>query len=171
MLEAHIHEQHSATHDAAIVALLLAIGGSCPSRPLSGIARTIWRARRCWLVRLVRRRLRGVRFDSRVGAKTVPHTALTVSHSRPATLFINLSYCLRIVLSPMLSVRLYVIASKTFHSPTSNVRDNFSNLEESNLTPAQPPANESNEPTSSRAPDSARDSRQRARWARSSNRQ
>ncbi|KAF9823479.1 hypothetical protein SFRURICE_011332, partial [Spodoptera frugiperda] len=28
----------------------------------------------------------GVRFDSRVGAKTVPHTALTVSHSRPATL-------------------------------------------------------------------------------------
>ncbi|KAF9804564.1 hypothetical protein SFRURICE_014472 [Spodoptera frugiperda] len=32
--EAHIHEQHSATHDAAIVALLLAIRGSRPSRPL-----------------------------------------------------------------------------------------------------------------------------------------
>ncbi|KAF9801940.1 hypothetical protein SFRURICE_016190 [Spodoptera frugiperda] len=31
MLEAHIHEQHSATHDAAIVALLLAIRGSRPS--------------------------------------------------------------------------------------------------------------------------------------------
>ncbi|KAF9823490.1 hypothetical protein SFRURICE_011343 [Spodoptera frugiperda] len=29
----------------------------------------------------------GVRFDSRVDAKTVPHTALTVSHSRPATFF------------------------------------------------------------------------------------
>ncbi|KAF9812330.1 hypothetical protein SFRURICE_005441, partial [Spodoptera frugiperda] len=28
----------------------------------------------------------GVRFDSRVGAKTLLHTALTVSHSRPATL-------------------------------------------------------------------------------------
>ncbi|KAF9793615.1 hypothetical protein SFRURICE_015772 [Spodoptera frugiperda] len=47
----------------------------------------------------------------------------------------------------------------------------FAPTRESNLTPAQPPANESNEPTSSRAPDSARDSRQRARWARSSNRQ
>ncbi|KAF9794120.1 hypothetical protein SFRURICE_009497, partial [Spodoptera frugiperda] len=44
----------------------------------------------------------------------------------------------------------------------------FAPTRESNLTPAQPPANESNEPTSSRAPDSARDSRQRARWARSS---
>ncbi|KAF9823721.1 hypothetical protein SFRURICE_002088 [Spodoptera frugiperda] len=42
----------------------------------------------------------------------------------------------------------------------------FAPTRESNLTPAQPPANESNEPTSSRAPDSARDSRQRARWAR-----
>uniref|UniRef100_A0A2H1W5G5 SFRICE_004760 n=1 Tax=Spodoptera frugiperda TaxID=7108 RepID=A0A2H1W5G5_SPOFR len=48
--------------------------------------------------------------------------------------------------------------------------DFFAPTRESNLTPAQPPANESNEPTSSRAPDSARDSRQRARWARSSNR-
>ncbi|KAF9823522.1 hypothetical protein SFRURICE_011375 [Spodoptera frugiperda] len=47
----------------------------------------------------------------------------------------------------------------------------FAPTRESNLTPAQPPANESNEPTSSRAPDSARDSRQRVRWARSSNRQ
>ncbi|XP_050563102.1 uncharacterized protein LOC126912847 [Spodoptera frugiperda] len=46
----------------------------------------------------------------------------------------------------------------------------FAPTRESNLTPAQP-ANESNEPTSSRAPDSARDSRQRARWARSSSRQ
>ncbi|KAF9807973.1 hypothetical protein SFRURICE_017145 [Spodoptera frugiperda] len=41
MLEAHIHEQHYATHDAAIVALLLAIRATRPSRPLPGIARTI----------------------------------------------------------------------------------------------------------------------------------
>ncbi|KAF9811566.1 hypothetical protein SFRURICE_017026 [Spodoptera frugiperda] len=47
----------------------------------------------------------------------------------------------------------------------------FASTRESNPTPAQPPASESNEPTSSRAPDSTRDSRQRARWARSSNRQ
>ncbi|KAF9808899.1 hypothetical protein SFRURICE_000945 [Spodoptera frugiperda] len=47
----------------------------------------------------------------------------------------------------------------------------FASTRESNPTPAQPPASESNEPTSSRAPDSTRDSRQRARWARGSNRQ
>ncbi|KAF9822951.1 hypothetical protein SFRURICE_018125 [Spodoptera frugiperda] len=41
----------------------------------------------------------------------------------------------------------------------------FASTRESNPTPAQPPASESNEPTSSRAPDSTRDSRQRARWA------
>ncbi|KAF9794888.1 hypothetical protein SFRURICE_005123 [Spodoptera frugiperda] len=50
--------KHYATHDAAIVALLLAIRATRPSRPLPGIARTIRRARRCWLVRLARRRLR-----------------------------------------------------------------------------------------------------------------
>ncbi|KAF9809886.1 hypothetical protein SFRURICE_002116 [Spodoptera frugiperda] len=37
MLEAHIHEQHSATHDAAIVALLLAIRGSRPSQIVRAI--------------------------------------------------------------------------------------------------------------------------------------
>ncbi|KAF9803749.1 hypothetical protein SFRURICE_012048 [Spodoptera frugiperda] len=47
----------------------------------------------------------------------------------------------------------------------------FASTRESNLTPTQPPASESNEPTSSRAPDSTGESRQRARWARSSNRQ
>ncbi|KAF9817796.1 hypothetical protein SFRURICE_013529 [Spodoptera frugiperda] len=48
----------------------------------------------------------------------------------------------------------------------------FASTRVSNPTPTQPPANESNEPTSSsRPPDSTRDSRQRARWARSSNRQ
>ncbi|KAF9805529.1 hypothetical protein SFRURICE_020914, partial [Spodoptera frugiperda] len=35
-----------------------------------------------------------------------------------------LSCCLRVVLSPMLCLRLYVIASNTFHNPTSNARDN-----------------------------------------------
>ncbi|KAF9822499.1 hypothetical protein SFRURICE_006582 [Spodoptera frugiperda] len=44
----------------------------------------------------------------------------------------------------------------------------FASTRESNPTPTQPPTNESNEPTSSRAPDSGR---QRAWWARSSNRQ
>ncbi|KAF9799560.1 hypothetical protein SFRURICE_018747 [Spodoptera frugiperda] len=39
MQEAHIHEEHFATHDAAIVTLLLTTRVSRPSRPLPGIAR------------------------------------------------------------------------------------------------------------------------------------
>uniref|UniRef100_A0A2H1VRB6 SFRICE_022669 n=1 Tax=Spodoptera frugiperda TaxID=7108 RepID=A0A2H1VRB6_SPOFR len=39
MLEAHIHEQYSATHDAAIVALLLAIRATRPSRSNFSIGR------------------------------------------------------------------------------------------------------------------------------------
>ncbi|KAF9794118.1 hypothetical protein SFRURICE_009495, partial [Spodoptera frugiperda] len=166
----------------------------------------------------------GVRFDSRVGAKTVLHTALTVSHSRPATFVKNrdthtsavaehacsagTAHFLRFDKVSVLAREKYFVPRKVREAIEISRRPNFNRdggwalppawkpslqsastynvaglecdtvsavcnnvfapTRESNLTPAQPPANESNVPTSSRAPDSARDSRQRARWARSS---
>ncbi|KAF9797084.1 hypothetical protein SFRURICE_012958, partial [Spodoptera frugiperda] len=68
-------------------------------------------------------------------------------------------------------VSLYNVAGLECDTVSAVCNTVFASTRESNPTPTQPPAGESNEPTSSRAPDSTRDSRQRARWARSSNRQ
>ncbi|KAF9804428.1 hypothetical protein SFRURICE_014348 [Spodoptera frugiperda] len=220
MLEAHIHEQHSATHDAAIVALLLAIRGSRPSRPLSGIhpkdkdplavpgvymipcdcgSSYIGETRRNITTRL-KEHIRSVKNRDTHTSAVAEHACSSgtahflrfdkvsvlarekyfvprkvreaIEISRRPNFNRDGGWALPPAWKPSLqSASTYNVAGLECDTVSAVCSTVFAPTRESNLTPAQPPANESNEPTSSRAPDSARDSRQRARWARSSNRQ
>ncbi|KAF9794236.1 hypothetical protein SFRURICE_009613 [Spodoptera frugiperda] len=93
----------------------------------------------------------GVRFDSRVGAKTVLHTVLTV---RRPNFNRDGGWALPPAWKPSLqSASTYNVAGLECDTVSAVCSTVFAPTRESNLTPAQPPANESNEPTSSRAPD------------------
>ncbi|KAF9823487.1 hypothetical protein SFRURICE_011340 [Spodoptera frugiperda] len=181
MLEAHIHEQHSATHDAAIVAgqlrnLLrspkdkdpLAVPG-CEEQGThtSAVAEHACSAGTAHFLRFDK-----VSVLAREKYFVPRKVREAIEISRRPNFNRDGGWALPPAWKPSLqSASTYNVAGLECDTVSAVCGTVFASTRESNLTPAQPPANESNEPTSSRAPDSARVSRQRARWARSSNRQ